>query len=175
MRATRADVLLPDGLDKEPAGWRDEMGLSPIDALHGYLRERDAVERWANSELRKMSTHDSAGEMTAADEAILDGVWARVRSVGEQHFTPAAQARSRPFVGEPSEYDLARNRVTAVVGPKRGRVALTVEYRWPEKYGMPKDMATETYRYDFAKVDGNWRLDNRLALVPGERPIGGLF
>lgn len=166
-------ALLPDGLSEEPPGWRDTDGLSPIDVLYGYLRERFAVDEWATAESRRTSTYGRGGEMTAGDKEIYDQIWTRLREVGDRFLTDSARKRSWPSFGQPSEHDPDRNTVVAVVRPRRGRVKVTVQYRPPGGYPEAR-LPSETYRYDFAMAAGAWRLDNRLSLRPGERPIGGL-
>jgi hypothetical protein len=165
---------LPDGLVAEPAGWRDDQGLTPVDALDRYLADRFEVERWAWDQSQKMSTHNKGGQMTDADEEILRGIRERLRDLGDRHLTPAARARSRPSYQDPSEHEPARNRILSIAPPRRGKVALTVEWRLPKGFLRPASNPV-VYRYDFVKVGGSWRLDNRLAPQPGARPIGGLL
>jgi hypothetical protein len=160
---------LPDGRDDEPRGWRDDSGSTPIDALRRYLDERILVDEWACAETKKMSKRSSGVDLETHNR-----IFGRIREVVDRHGSPAARARMIQSHRCPSPHDPARNRILQVAGPLRGKVAISVEYQDPEGYG-PLRFRTHSYRYDFTKVDGEWRLDNRLSLRAGERPIGGLF
>lgn len=163
---------LPDGRNDEPRGWRDDSGSTPIDALKRYLDERFPVDEWAWAE-SKVSKRPG-GLSSDGDLETHDRILARIREVVDRHGSPAARARMIQSWRHPSPHDPARNRIVSVVGPRRGKVAIAVEYQDPEGYG-PVRFRKHSYRYDFAKVEGVWRLDNRLSLLLGERPIGGLF
>jgi len=129
--------------------------MSPLDVLEQYLGDRFEVERWAAWEDRTQSVFGVGGKMTPADIEISERIWSRIRELGDRYFSKAARARSRPAYGEPSEHDPRRNKVVHIGDVRRGRVEITVEYDEP---GMPRERAKHTFRYDFKKEEGAWRL-----------------
>jgi hypothetical protein len=171
MKATEIPGM-PETSGHEPRGWRDDEGRSPVDVLNEYLRVRSEAERWAWTESRRIDARVRKGAASADDAWEQDqGIWARLREVSSPYLTDSARARSAPHYASPSKHDPAQNTLVAVVGPQRGIVQLTVRYTFPKGYGMPP----EDYRYDLKKVEGRWLLHNRLGILPGMRPIGGLF
>jgi hypothetical protein len=170
------EPTLPEGFDVEPSGWRDMHGRSPIDAFNSYLADRFRFDVWAIAESRRMSTHDIGGQMTDDDKLIRQAVRTELNRIRERQLTPQASAAAvGGSYGWPSEHDPKRNRIVGIRRVRAGQVEITARYSMPGLRALPRELTTHDYRYDFVNAAGEWRLKNRLAILTGRRPIGGLY
>lgn len=168
---------LPDGAATEPAGWRDWRGRTPVDTVREYVADRHAFELWAASEHRHLSVSERGGQMTDDDVQVSQAIDAAFTRLRQRYLAPEAlrSASGGATYGVPPEFDPARLRITAVRAPDPHLIEIEVQHDDPRNPGLPDNLRHHPYRYDLAKVDGEWRLTNRLALRERERPIGGLL
>ena len=116
------------------------------------------------------------GELTEDDLAIGALVEEAFDRLQARHLSRAAQARrGRATYGDPPEFDPANLRIDRIRRLRASRVEISAIHDRPELAGLPADLREQRLRYDLVREGDAWRLDNRLSIVPGERPIGGLF
>ena len=175
LRPGSAEPNLPDGLDSEPPGWRDRQGRSPVDTLREYVADRCAFEQWAAAEHRHMSTSHAGGQMTEGDLEISRSVSDALDRIRDRYLSPSGRDRAGGTIySVPPEYDPRSIRIRNIRRVRASRVEIATVHEDLHMAMVPRKLRQHDFRYDFVRIDDEWRLDNRLALFEDRRPIGGL-
>jgi hypothetical protein len=92
----------------------------------------------------------------------------RLRALHDEVATPRPIEERDTSFGNPPSRDPARTRIVSVSGPQEGRVTIHVEE------DDPSGLMIESYDVRAVVMNGEWRLEDRVAVYGDER-IPGLL